>query len=88
MLQHHIFARFYCRIEKSNDYFLCSFVTRGGVSKGPAPVQSLRDLMQEEEQRQSGKKSENQVVPSASGTSKSASARKKLKYIVEPSCRR
>jgi len=62
----------------------------GGVGKGPAPVKSLRDLMQEEEQRQSKKETEFQEmapastsrIPSASG--KSLSARKKLNWRPQP----
>lgn len=60
-------------------FFRCSFVFRGGVNKEPVPVQSLRDLMQEEEQKTN--------IPSLRPTpripiapAKSGSARKKLKY--------
>lgn len=62
-------------------------VCRGGVGKGPAPVKSLRDLMQEEEQRQSKKETAFQEMAPAStsrissASGKSMSARKKLKYV-------
>lgn len=41
-------------------------VAWGGVSKEPSPVKSLRDLMQEEEQRLSENKQESQDLPPAS----------------------
>ena len=47
-----------------------------------APVPSLRDLIQEEEQQLSGKKAETKETPSASTpkANKSGTPRKKLKY--------
>ena len=61
---------------------LLSFFLRGGVGKSVAPVRSLRDLMQEEEQQLSGKKAETKETPSAatSKANKSGTPRKKLKY--------
>ena len=61
---------------------LLSFFLRGGVGKSVAPVRSLRDLMQEEEQQLSGKKAETKETPSAatSKAKKSGTPRKKLKY--------
>ncbi|XP_015749109.1 PREDICTED: inhibitor of Bruton tyrosine kinase-like isoform X3 [Acropora digitifera] len=41
-------------------------VAWGGVSKEPSPVKSLRDLMQEEEQRLPENKQESKVLPPAS----------------------
>ena len=76
-----------CHFEKihhSQPFHVC-FVTRGGVIKDPAPVTSLRDLMQEEEQRQSGKKPEMVELLTAStaksptAQGKAGSSRKKLK---------
>ena len=55
----------------------CLFVSRGRVNKEPVPVQSLRDLMQEEEQK-TNVPTPTPRNPIASG--KSGSARKKLKY--------
>ena len=51
-----------------------------------APVRSLRDLMQEEEQQLSGKKAETKETPSASTSkaNKSGTPRKKLKYDTPP----
>ena len=51
-----------------------------------APVPSLRDLMQEEEQQLSGKKAETKETPSAatSKANKSGTPRKKLKYGTPP----
>ena len=51
-----------------------------------APVRSLRDLMQEEEQQLSGKKAETKETPSAttSKANKSGTPRKKLKYDTPP----
>ena len=51
-----------------------------------APVRSLRDLMQEEEQQLSGKKAETKETPSASTSKaiKSGTPRKKLKYDTPP----
>ena len=65
---------------------LLSFFLRGGVGKSVAPVRSLRDLMQEEEQQLSGKKAETKETPSAatSKANKSGTPRKKLKYDTPP----
>ena len=57
--------------------FSPSFVFRSRLNKEPVPVQSLRDLMQEEEQKTNVPTSTPRI-PIASG--KSGSARKKLKY--------
>ena len=56
------------------------------MSKSVAPVRSLRDLMQEEEQQLSGKKAETKETPSAapSKANKSGTPRKKLKYDTPP----
>ena len=57
---------------------------RGGVGKDPVPVNYLRDVMQEEEQRQSGKNPSGVELSPASpraiaSPGKQGSARKKLK---------
>lgn len=77
-------------------FFVCLFVLflvcllffflRGGVGKSAAPVRSLRDLMQEEEQQLFGKKVETKEAPSASTSkaNKSGTPRKKLKYDTPP----
>ena len=51
-----------------------------------APVRSLRDLMQGEEQQLSGKKEETKETPSAAASkaNKSGTPRKKLKYDTPP----
>ena len=62
-----------------NFFVRCLFGFRGGVNKEPVPVQSLRDLMQEEEQKTNvPTPTPTPRIPIASG--KSGSARKKLKY--------
>ncbi|XP_074626926.1 inhibitor of Bruton tyrosine kinase-like [Acropora palmata] len=50
-------------------------VAWGGVSKEPSPVKSLRDLMQEEEQRLSENKQESQDLPPASPRAHSSSGK-------------
>ena len=63
-----------------------SFFFRGGEIKSVAPVRSLRNLMQEEEEQKSGKKAETDETPSActSKANKSGTPRKKLKYDNPP----
>ena len=53
------------------------FVHRGGVNKKPAPVMSLRDLMQEEEELQNSESAES-VLSTSPSFGKSRCPRKKL----------